>query len=274
MPNGVIWKNFPEINRRVAFGSTYQGAGINVGCHCGSISNVQLTFGSGYWAVAQGKNIEILDKVKEPEEIKYTIPRYSDYGILEAPKAEVAKVIKYLRDTNFKFSDAGETGYEDIVRMCSVTPIWVLSDVINMESPARDPSKVADRAGLKTNPTYIVVASTRDFAKYLIDNKVGYVFESPIVQNPNHRTKDNYSLNKVWIWIPPTQLERSLNTGAAYGEEQFPSPEQWTATVGFDLGIQDPDKILKQALNDGILPRTTERFQRRSIDGRFAAKEA
>lgn len=251
----VIWKEFPEINRRVAFASNFVGGNMPLGCHAGSISGVSASFGSGYYAANNGRNVEVLDTTKE----KPLIYSREEYTGNQCPsKAEISKVGKYLRDIDFEFSSIYEDAYKEIIDKCGACSLWVMSDVINSEAPAR---KVRSDIGGGGTPVYESFGTTAGFAKYLIDNKIGYMLASPIIQNPSHRLKNNYSLNQAWFWIPPQHLLRAIDTARVYGEEKFPSKEDWIKTVGTDLGIESAEDVLKAVLNDGVFPDDI-RFQR------------
>ena len=259
----VLWKEFPEINRKVAFQFNYVPlSGAYLGCHCGTITGISANFGTSCYAANGGRNIEVLDTKKEAQ-IKY---RTSAYDGQVAPKEEVEKVLQHFKDVKLKFEDINGTTYPGIVDRCSTLPLWVMSDVINYEAPARKP------AGSPYH--YTLIGSTSEFAKYLINNKIGYVLASPIVQNPAHRTGKNYSLNQGWFWIPPVHLERAINVAEEYGTDKFPSKEDWTKLVGMDLNYSTspPEVILEAALNDGVFPERAvneKRFNRDS-SGRFA----
>jgi len=237
-----------------------------LGCHCGSLNGVSANFGNRYYA-AISKNVEILDTTKE-KPIRYVRDYYSEHPC--TPKDEIVKVVEYLKEKKVQFADiAGPDALNQLVEKCSNYPVWVMSDVINYEAPARKPAATSGY-----DVIYEMFGSTGDFAKYLIDNKVGYIMASPIVQNPSHRAKNNYSLNQVWFWIPPKHLERAIDVGNVYGDAEFPSKEKWLKTVGGDLGIPEPEKVLEAVLNKGVFPeRKPEevRFRRQGRDakGRF-----
>lgn len=256
----IIWKDLPEINRKIAFNFNYTSSGMSLGCHCGSLSGVSATFGARHWAINDGKNIEVLDKTKEPP-IKYT--RQYSYENASAPKEEYQKVADHLRALKLTFSDLDPDGYTRIIEKCSTVPLWVMSDVINYDAPARKPPQDKD--------FYEVYGHTVDFVKYLIDNKIGCIVSSPVVQNPVHRMRTNYSLNQGWFWIPPKHMMRAINVAEMHGEEQFPSKESWLQTVGNDIGkpVETSDDILKAVLS-GVFPERSRRFNNRAADGRFA----
>lgn len=262
----TIWKELPEINRKVAFNYNYVGVGVSLGCHCNSISGVSATFGNRYYAANEGHNVEVLDTTKE-KQFAYIRGEYS-YDKPQSPLVEINKVVQYLKDKKFAFEDIAPEAYPEIIEKCKNYPLWVMSDVINYEAPARTPV-------LGSNVVFETFGSTGAFVKYLIDNKIGYIMASPIVQNPSHRSKTNYSLNQGWFWIPPKHLDRALNVGKYYGTEQFPSKKEWIETVGKDLGfmgIEHPEKVLKSVLNTGAFPKETRFPLKRGSNGRFLSK--
>ena len=267
----VIWKEFPEINRKVAFTFNYETAGMALGCHAGSISGVTATFGNSYYAANGGKNIEVLD-TKQEKPLKYKQDAYTRLPII--PKTEYLKVQKHFNEINLQFADIVENAYEPIVERCSSIPLWVLSDVINYEAPARSPKKntlLRDVGDDEATTIYEARGRTVDFAKYLINNKIGYVLASPIVQNPNHRALQTYSLNQAWLWIPPEHLSRAIDVAEAHGDDQFPSKTAWADKVSVDFGLAagtNPEELLKRVFNDGIFPKD-KRFKRHE-----AVKEA
>lgn len=241
----MLWKDFPEINRRVAFQTSYKPIeGSWLGCHCGTIANLNATFGSGTYGANAGKNIEVLDTTKE-KQLKYE----SRYGYLYPTRTETDKVHKYLKDIKLKFQDLLEGGYDKIVENFKNLPLWVMSDVINAEAPAR----AEPNGGVSLSEVYMAIGRTSDFAKYLIENKVGYVLASPIIQNPFHRSTDNYSLNQAWFWIPPNHLARALNVAKASGEDLFPSQEDWFKQIDVDIG-GSPESITRKVFNNGVFP--------------------
>ncbi len=259
----VIWKEYPEINRKVAFTAYAASTSHALGCHCGSINGININFGSRYHAANNGKNVEVLDTTLE-KQIAYRKDGYTSVWV--TPQSEIKKVIEYLVKINLSFKDFDSNIFEDVVKKCENVPLWILSDAINYEAPARkgpyDP----------ISSEYLAIARTRDFAKYLIDNKIGYVMASPIVQNPAHRSIKNYSLNQGWFWIPPKHLERAVNVASVYGDDKFPKKDKWAETIAADLNTI-PDKVFKEVFDEGEFPETSC-FLRRRKDGRFAAKEA
>lgn len=252
----VVWQEFPGINRKVAFQFNYASAGISIGCHCGSISGVQAYFGNSYYAACGGRNIEVLDKEKE-KQFRYSRDDYNE--MWKPPKEELDKVIAHFKEVDLKFSDICVAAYPQIVEKCKSVPLWVMSDVINYDAPVRK----IPTGSMGKDILYEAYGSTREFAKYLIDNKIGYMLASPIVQNPSHRVEKNYSLNQAWFWVHPAHLIRSIDVAEAHGADQFPSQEQWIKTVGEDLDIKDSE-VLKSVLNTGVFPED-KRFKRSQL---------
>jgi hypothetical protein len=246
----LFWKEFPEINRKVAFQYNFKASEGSLGCHCGTITGVFASFASSYSAANGGKNIEIMDTSKDGP-IRYTRDSYGGYYV--APPAEMILVTKHLIDLKLTFADIGAGAYESIVEKCKRIPLWMMSDVINAEAPAR-------RTASMPLTTFEMFGSTSQFAKYLIDTKCGFVMASPIVQNPSHRQGSNYSLNQGWFWIPPQHLSRSVNVARSHGRELFPPRKKWLAQVGSDLGIDHQKDILKAVFNTGRFPKEA-RFQ-------------
>jgi len=241
----------------------------HLGCHCGTISSVSVSFGTKYYAACGGKNVKVLDTTKE-EEIKFHLDHYS--GVWVPPEHEVRKLHEFLKDKGPSFKEVVRGMYDGIIEKCSDKPLWIMSDVINYDAPERNPNSSGNEF-IGGAALYEVFGRTRDFAQHLVDNKIGFIMASPIVQNPSHRSKRNYSLNQGWIWIPPKQLDRAINVATRVGDDQFPTQKKWIATVGEDLGIADPDTVLKQVLETGSFPqppKQSSRFSRqRGRDGRF-----
>lgn len=251
----ILWKEFPEINRKVAFTTYVDGIGGSLGCHCGTISGVNLSFGGRYNQANHGKDIEVLDTTKEPQ-FEYRRDVFTNNWA--PPSDEKLKVHEFLKKLKLKFEDFGAEVYIKLIEQCKNLPLWVMSDVINKEAPQR---KIKGPTG-----DSIVFGSTRGFAKYLIDNKIGYMLASPIVQNPSHRMVGNYSLNQAWFWIPPQHISRSINVAKIYGANQFLDKKDWSEIVGKDLCIPK-DEVFKAVLESGVFPEP--RFKR-SANGRFA----
>lgn len=271
------WKELPEINRRVAFTFNVQSLSAHLGCHCGTITGVVATFGGGYSAGNNGRNIEVMDTSIEPQ-FRFTKNKYT--GNSEPPAQEIAKVLKYLRNKKFDFQDIVENGYDALAQKCSNYPLWVMSDAINYGAPAKAPPPM-----FTEKDDFCSYGRTADFAKYLINNKIGYVMASPIIQNPTHRVMGNYSLNQGWFWIPPKHIERAIDVAEVHGETLFPSQEDWIKRVGGDIAISrgeingNPiimvprdEEVLKAVFNTGVFPTVEKRFTRkRSANGRFLA---
>lgn len=259
----VIWKEFPKINRKVAFQSNRQASVLGLGCHCGSISSVYASFGSGYYGANNGKNIEILDKGLE----KPIAFRKDTYGSTYVASAEeYKKITDHFKEIDLKASDFSEDLYKGLIEGCATTPLWVLSDVINWGTPVRAPLP-----GPSTEYLYQAYGNTGNFVKYLIEGRIGYVLASPIIQNPNHRSGSNYSLNQGWFWIPPNHLERAIDVSEAFGGDQFPSKEAWAEIISKDLCYL-PEKIPGIVLAGGVFPETGLFKPGRGDDGRFIAK--
>lgn len=244
MTSKCVWKDLPEINRRVGFTSNHEiNPYVNVGCHCSSLSHITVYFGSGFYGVEKGKNIEVLDTEKE-KDLVYTYNKFS--GLYEPPTVEVEKVVAYLEKNTPKF-DHMEGFYDQAIDRCSNIPMWIISDVVNLEAPVRKSTFQPGYAALKH------VVRTADFVKYLIDKKIGYVMASPIIQNPAHRNPKNYSLNRTWLWIHPKHLERTICTTEVFGEDLIPTEKEWKERVGKDLGLKD-EEVVKKVFESGVFP--------------------
>jgi len=260
----IIWKEFPEINRNIGFSVNYNTTGSSIGCHCGQISSVKLTWGQGYYSGGDGKNIKLIDSSKEPA-IVWKRDKYNDYYV--APDEEVLLVEKFLREIKkLDTPDFLKLVYDEVVDRCKDIPLWVLSDAINYGSDAKNPIKIESGYPLDRY-VYVNIGGTGKFAKYLIDNKIGYVLQSPIIQNPLHRSMGNYSLNQGWFWIPPKHLARAIDTAEAFGDDQFVSKEAWEATVAKDLKLKDPLEACKRAFNEGVFPEE-KRFRRKKMSAK------
>lgn len=264
----VVWNEFPEINRKVAFLHNYVSPNMSLGCHCGSISGLTINFGTGYYAANDGMNIKVLD-TKVEKQVEYTTDQYS--FMKTPPRKEIDLVVKYIRDKKFTFDDLmkgkEKLGFSSIVEACSAHPLWVMSDVINYDSEVRKPKKAVSGGH---ELVYEVIGHTADFAKYLIDNKIGYVLSSPIIQNPLHRSRSNYSLNQGWFWIPPKHLARAIDVAEVSGEELIPDKQSWATVVGGDLALMDSTELFKKVFDDEEFPKVQKPFQRkRGKNGQF-----
>lgn len=271
----VIWKDFPEINRSLGFTVGYASTGVSLGCHAGTISNVSATFTSLYSPIARVSNIRVLKPAPEDSEIKLTKLNSGPYaGYFFPIEEEIQKINAHLQAKKISFDDFGDEICSGIAKACADTPIWILSDVINYYAPARNggraPTPEESTLKIENKISTAIIGRTVTFAEYLIKSKTGYVLESPIVQNPAHRSWGNYSLNRIWIWIPPLHLKRALGISAQYGEKNFPSIDSWKDIVFGDLklssdfnakyfeNILDPtitrETVEKVVFNDGIFP--------------------
>lgn len=241
--------DIPELNMRVFFQASYVSGGWTNGCHTGSISHTSLSVdGLEPYAYLDKK-----EGAKAGNKLKFI---KGDYGY-HNPTPELATALtKYFKDKEIGFKDFPDA-FSALEKKLGTIPIWFLSDVINYGSPER---------GSLTNKQYpvggwslAINGRTCDFAKYLIDNKIGYIFSSPIIQNPNHRSKGKYSLNQAWMWIPPAALPRTLDVSEEMGRDQFPEKEDWMKTIGEDLrlNLTSPTfslDVSKQVFEGGVFP--------------------
>lgn len=252
-----FWYDFPKVNRSYYINVNIGSLSAYLGCHSGTISGVSVSYGDGVYCSCPGhKSIKVLDTTKE-KNLEYKQDRYG-YTILE-DTSERDRAFELIQGLDRK--ELLSKAYGSIIDMCTATPIWVMSDVINEKAPAR--KQPLSRSPLNVYPGHKVdiLGNTGGFAKHLIENKIGYVLASPIVQNPNHRMKTNYSLNQVWIWVPPKHLGRCVNVAQQFGADKFPTKDDWVATVGKDLGIKEPAEVFKAAFETGVFPETN-RFRR------------
>lgn len=277
-----VWIELPEINRKIAITTGFSSNGLGLGCHCGTISSVTAHLQAPYSSSEVFSSLAILSPTTPDEKIRSErLPRGHSYAGYYAPIAsELELVNTHLEKQKITFDSISEKLCISIAESCAETPLWVLSDVINYKSPARHVgesyTKIPDSGILKFVygiPTYLI-SRTSTFADYLIRHKVGYIFESPIVQNPAHRTWGGYSLNRAWFWIPPKHLGRTLGISAQYGQENFPTLENWKKIIQNDLqtsmrGIgryATPQKISDEnfysmVFDDGVFP-DEHRFER------------
>jgi hypothetical protein len=252
----LVWKDFPEINRSIGFSISYNTNGTTLGCHSGTISGVKAGWGTGYYSGAKERNLKVLDNT-QGDEIKWKRDAYNDY--YTPPKEEVDKIVAFLTALNAGIEEPSflVDTYKQVIELCKNIPMWILSDAINYGSKSRTP--------IASDPysrySYVAVGSTGQFAKYLIDNSIGYVLQSPTIQNPSHKSLGTYSLNRAWIWIPPQHLNKALDTAEAFGDDKFPSHEDWSKAIAADLGLRDPAQAVEYAFNNGVFP-PEKRFRR------------
>lgn len=250
----IIWRDIPEINRKIALQVSYNTYGGGLGCHAGTISGVNASFGYGMYAPNGGRSIEVLDTTKEPE-LMYTRQQGHSYRNPEPPVEESKKVLEYIKTHDF--NDVSLDAYRAIVDVANLHPIWILSDVVNRGSKVRENGyEPPPRGSGAAEDVFYYIATTAGFVKYLIDKKIGYVLTSPIVQNPAHRMDNNYSLNQVWVWIPPNHLNRTLSAAAQHGEDRLPSKEDWAKVVSadFESGVKDPVEYCTRLFADSRYP--------------------
>lgn len=75
--------------------------------------------------------------------------------------------------------------------------------------------------------------STRGFCDWLKKNNFGKLISSPVMINPVHKTKTDFSLIQIWTWIPPKSEELCLRT------PDIRTPEIWE-------GIPTHEQFIKQ----------------------------
>lgn len=222
----------PGINRRVFFQASWRSGMQALGCHAGTITSIGLSL------IQSGKQVlEVLEP--EPGAV-LTIPSsYGGYPVMHP--VEYKKVEAYLNAHKVDYRYVPGF-FEKIVQETRSIPIWVISDVINTDAPARS-------QGSALNPGHkhsYTAGRTADFVQWLIRTGTGYVQGSPIIQNPQHRMQTNYSLNQVWTWVHPAHLARTApGTAFASGEERLPSWDEWYGTVGKDLGLKTREEVEK-----------------------------
>jgi len=272
MTEAHIWKEFPEINRKVEVYAGYHShTAAGLGCHCGSISSVSAYLMSPYGLGTDIPGVQIIKPTKDDPAVKcirQTSGPYAGYWGL-APE-EMDKINSYLKKEKITFDSFSPEFCGSIVKLCEKVPIWVLSDAINASSPARNSGATSRDDTLKSSAVLqlgsrndglnnTVIGRTSVFADYLIRNKVGYIFESPIVQNPLHRHWGGYSLNRVWLWIPPNHLDRTLGVTAQYGQEKFPDLDSWKKIIFSDLQVSSkPISSYYTAMDKAITEKTVD----------------
>lgn len=244
----AIWKEFPEINRKIAlYTGYYSHAVASLGCHCGSISSVTAYIQAPYSITTAIPNIQVIKVTKEDPAVRTERCTSGAYTGYYCPvKDELDKINEHLKKHNITFDSFSEEFSKAIAEQCKPVPIWVLSDVINYGSPARSSGIIPDPKSMENLQVVLgcpsgttIIGRTCKFADYLIRNEIGYVMESPIVQNPLHRSWGGYSLNRVWLWIPPNHLERTLGVTGQYGSKKFPTLEAWRKKIYSDLYVSN-----------------------------------
>jgi hypothetical protein len=230
----VLWKEFPEINMKASFKGMVEYGHGNLGCHTGIMTGISFYTGAKPSAGRDYKWLQYINNNKG--EMQYQ--RKYSYGIYHPDQKEVKKFFDYLLEKNFSFEDDKEIFYKHVIEQARAIPIWVIGDVINVGSKVRfmpDYSLgIVERYDL-ADDTYKILVRPNDFVDYLIRNKIGYIMESPVVQNPAHRTADNYSLNQVFFWIHPDHFSRTLNMSAEHGADALPTEDEWRNTISLDL---------------------------------------
>jgi hypothetical protein len=244
-----IWIEFPKLKREGHFLASALVGGVSLGCHAGSITGVSINSGMNKWIKSTDPNYVI----------PYTFNSYS--GCYIPPTEEVLKIQKILDERSNEI--VGDVFFKKLVDNCNAA-IYVLSDAINYKSTARAGGVTFEekKKSLNSAGRACFEYKTSDFAKYLIKNKIGYVMESPIVQNRNHVTYGNYSLNQLWIWVPEHSLRRAILVEGHHGKEKFPTREEWEKEIGLDFSLASKyvpsvppnTTIEKLAFDDGRYP--------------------
>lgn len=236
--SSILWQEFPGINRKVAISVGFSAFGLSLGCHCGTISGVTAYISTPFGSTPQIPNFQVITPTAQDPGVQTTRLSTGPYRGYYVPTVEeISRVNEYINKENITFNSISNEFCAQIVLACENTPIWVLSDVINHRSPSRrEGTSVSKEENLglslsTSRETTYLIGRTSHFAEYLIKNRVGYIMESPVVQNTAHRRWGNFSLNRVWLWIPPKHLSRSLYLPAQYGFEKFPAIKEWRETI-------------------------------------------
>ena len=111
------------------------------------------------------------------------------------------------------------------------------------------------------------VATIGDFVKWLIDNKIGVVTESPIVRNQNYPHNNNFSLCRGWIWNPPAHVAHTTDKGNFYNTDAIPTLEQVAENLQEDSRAR---KVKDQYQNPGYKdPESLDVWRQRATDTRY-----
>lgn len=232
----------PELNLKLNFtGSGYHlERAVGVGCQASTMAGISLLFAN--------PAIEWLEPTKDK-----LWKDESYYGSRVIAPNILRPLLEYLEKHPITVEDAPDL-HEKVVAKASSIPIWFISDVINTDAPARGGTPNVHTGTLDAATSVpLPIGRTQDFARYLIDKKIGYIVETPIVQNPLHRVMNNYSLNMAWLWIPPNHLPRVHGRASEYGKENIPSEKEWIETLAVDLRLK-PEDVLKSVFKDEVMP--------------------
>lgn len=234
----------PELNLKINFVGTSMTipTAVGTGCHASTMSSVRLQ-------LLPGNPFEWIDKDKV--KAGQTLIKTGLYGEI-ALDPKIAEELAPFLAANPICADDHPTFAAEVVVKSQATPLWFLTDVVNRGSPARS------NGGYGAVMEYGIVIPpirTLQFAQYLIKNKIGYVLESPLIQNPMHRYNSDYSINQGWVWIPPEHAKRAIGQAQEHIGSEFPSEDQWVERVGKDVGIKTgAADVLKQVFADGRFP--------------------
>lgn len=242
--SGTATAGMPEV------GSPY------FGCHCTYMNNIKvqpdwnsLTKLDGtkvptdQWGggprTGKGEIQKLLDAYVIPQEIKEDIFK----GLLAryVPKGPG------LQNTDSYVPRIGPYG-----------PTFVLmSDNINSWTP-----DFPKDSGIHS-PTIVKGLKTSEFAQWLMDNEIGIVIASPIGRNQFHQTKENFSLTRAWIWMPPGHAYYAMPDSARVtGTKVQPTRQGWMEDILVTMPhleeqakIDGLEKVLgKQLFKSGKIP--------------------
>jgi hypothetical protein len=265
----LVSKDFPDLNIRLRFNTGHTGVAGGTGCHTGSMSGIYITLEH----TCPFQYIDVDHKVIKKFPYRLSM---GDYGIMKA-NTELVEALKVkLKDKPITWADFPDA-YASIASSCESIPIWFISDVINYDAPARGGTigGFHDAYGIRAQiPELMIHGRTHHFAQYLVENKIGYVYSSPMVQNPSHRMSTNYSLNQAWMWIPPTHLQRCVDVSEETGKDKFPLKNDWFKTIGKDLGYEyDSTEFMEEVISKRVFD--SGKFpSRRSDEQRFKSRVA
>lgn len=236
----------PELNIKINFKASAQtiANAVGTGCQASTMSAVHL--------MLSHPALEWIDPKQAKNKAVYY--KQDDYGRTRVEPVLLGKILQNVKDNPITFEDHSNVN-EEVVTRCGHIPLWFISDVANANSEARGNATLASVQYISGDTVLPMPKAQRsyDFVQHLKKNKIGYILETPIIQNPLHRMSSNYSLNMAWVWIPPAHLARAHGFASEYGEDQIPVEKDWIKTIAADLKLE-PEQVLENVFKDGIMP--------------------
>lgn len=198
---------------RFVFNSVYTATPATVGCHSMIMSGLNIQH---YGTMRLNNLIEGGGTNEFPVSGYGT---YVDSIKLSDAAQNIANTDPTLPDEHFAETVKKLDEYKDLI---------VFSGPVNYGVKGMRPRDSKERFGVAR------------FAEYLRKNKIGSLTASPILTNRNHlSTKDTMSMNRGYMWIPPSAASRSIQGTfwTSGGKKNLLPFDDWKTHIKKQYGI-------------------------------------